>query len=94
MDEKRIRKGMKSPESREQLHRRMSWRTVWNIVEQFVLGKMPAAKAMEWLEISRTRLYVLKDRWRKTWREGANEGWLYQRPETEWADCHRRCVGI
>lgn len=82
MDEKRIRKGVKTHRSREQLHRRMSWRTVWNIVEQFVLGKMPAAKAMEWLAISRTRLYVLKDRWLKTWREGASEGWLYQRPET------------
>jgi hypothetical protein len=60
----------------------MDWRTVWNIVEQFVLGKMPAGKAMEWLEISRSRLYALKKRWKKTWREGATKDWLYQRPQT------------
>jgi hypothetical protein len=60
----------------------MDWRTVWNIVEQFVLKKMPAGKAMEWLEISRSRLYALKDRWKKMWREGATRDWLYQRART------------
>jgi transposase InsO family protein len=81
MEEKRIRKRA-GLVRRRQLHRRMNWRTAWNIVEQFVLKEMPAQKACEWLEISRSRLYVLKERWLKTWREGPQEGWLYQRPHT------------
>lgn len=71
----------------EQLHKRMKWQTVWNVVAEYASKKLPAETVCRWLSISRTQLYRLKQRWGK-WREKTPSAeWLYQRPDrkgTRW----------
>lgn len=51
---------------RSQLHRRMDWRTVWQIVERFAKRGISTSVACKWLSISRSRLYELRRRWVKS----------------------------
>lgn len=69
---------------RPQLHKRVSWHVAWQIVEHFVMGKMSAAKACEWLGIGKSRLYELRRRFITIWEnQQSKEGWLYQRPDAQ-----------
>ena len=66
----------------EQLHKRLDWRTVWTVVEQFSTRRMAAQVACRWLGISRSRLYQLRERWFRLREEKPSPDWLYQRPGT------------
>jgi len=67
---------------KKQLHRRISWRTAWQVVGEFATKNMSAGEACQWLEISRPHLYRLKGRWMKMHETRDNPDWLYQRPDT------------
>lgn len=79
----RIRKGADKTWPR-QLHKRMNWRTVWQVMEQFVMGRMSVGKAGEWLGVKRSRVYELRRRFIAIWetRQRPTPGWLYARPDT------------
>ena len=63
-----------------QLHKRISWRTVWQVVQSFVSRQMTEEMACRSLEISRARLYVLRQKWLKVPRaDQVTPQWLYQR---------------
>lgn len=64
---------------KRQLHKRMAGHIVWQIIGEFADGTIDARRAAQWLEISRSRLYALKERWRATPAEAADAGWLYRR---------------
>jgi hypothetical protein len=67
----------------EQLHRRMSWSTVWNVVGEFAIKRMAAQVACRWLSVSRAQLYRLRERWFRLRNEKKiPKDWLYQRPLT------------
>jgi hypothetical protein len=67
----------------EQLHRRMSWSTVWNVVGEFAIKRMAAQVACQWLSVSRAQLYRLRERWfRLRDEKQPQKDWLYQRPLT------------
>jgi hypothetical protein len=63
----------------KQLHKRLSAHIAWQVIGEFVAGAINAKRACEWLEVSRSRLYQLRDRWRKTPHTKGAGGWLYQR---------------
>jgi hypothetical protein len=64
----------------KQLHRRMSWQGVWQVMEHFCARYISAEAACRWLEIKRSRLYELKKQWLAAREQGKKErGWLYQR---------------
>ena len=66
-----------------QLHRRMNWQTVWNIVGEFAIKRMAAEVACRWLSVSRAQLYRLRARWFRLREEKQpQKDWLYQRPLT------------
>ncbi|MBI2118681.1 MAG: DDE-type integrase/transposase/recombinase [Elusimicrobia bacterium] len=66
--------------SKLQLHKRISWRTVWQIVQAFVSRQMSEKMACQSLEISRARLYVLRQKWLKVPRaDQVTPQWLYQK---------------
>lgn len=66
--------------SKSQLHKRISWRTVWQIVQAFVGHQMTAGMACQSLEVSRARLYALRQKWLKVPRsDQVTPQWLYQR---------------
>jgi len=71
----------KSRHRKKQLHKRVGWRTAWQVLEQLSSGQIPVGRACEWLGISRSRLYVLKKRW-LSMRGEKNPHWLYARPDT------------
>jgi hypothetical protein len=81
MDLGRVRRE-KTTVRRSQLHKRLSDHVAWQIAEQFVTGKMSAAKACEWLGIGRSRLYELRRRFIVIWEnQRSKERWLYGRPD-------------
>ncbi len=64
----------------KQLHKRLSWQRVWQILEFLSKKSISAEVACRWLEIKRSRLYELKERWVKVKSLGEKHGgWLYQR---------------
>lgn len=65
----------------EQLHKRMKWQTVWNVVAEYALKKLPAKAVCQWLSISRVQLYRLKKRWERWQDKPPTADWLYQRPQ-------------
>lgn len=65
----------------EQLHKRMKWQTVWNVVAEYVTKHLPAKAACQWLTISRIQLYRLKKRWLAWQEKPPSADWLYQRPK-------------
>lgn len=69
--------------ARQQLHKRMSWRTVWQIVEHFVMGRMSVGKTAEWLGVGRSRVYELRKRFIREWenKQRPSAGWLYARAD-------------
>lgn len=63
-----------------QLHKRMSWKTVWQVVQLFVGKSICVEEACRWLGISRARLYVLKERWLEVPdSKDVTADWLYRR---------------
>lgn len=65
---------------RAQLHKRMNWKSVWQIVGEFVQKRLSVVVACRWLEISRPRLYALRQRWLENQRpQEVDPAWLYQR---------------
>lgn len=65
---------------RVQLHRRMGWQSIVQIIQGFVKRKISAKVACQWLEISRSRLYELRERWITSLpQERLNPSWLIQR---------------
>lgn len=62
-----------------QLHKRLSWQTVWQVVGEVATGRMPAHAACQWLTLSRAQLYRLKARWLQRWEQAPQADWLYQR---------------
>src|SRR3989338_3845102 len=66
-----------------QLHKRMSWQSVWQIVRGFARQEISREVACVWLGISRARLYVLRRRWLEmpvsTPAHPVGGTWLYQR---------------
>ena len=65
----------------EQLHKRMRWQTVWNVVAEYVAKKLPAGATCQWLGISRVQLYRLRRRWLGWQDKPLSANWLYQRPK-------------
>lgn len=64
----------------KQLHKRMSWHGVWQILEHWHRGNISAQEAEKWLGISRSRLYTLKTAWLDAWTSDQKNGaWLYKR---------------
>jgi len=50
---------------KSQLHKRMNWRSVWQIIQGFVGRQMPEEKALLTLDVSRSQLYKLVKKWRR-----------------------------
>ena len=70
----------KEQSRRVQLHRRMGWQSIVQIIQGFVKRKISAKVACQWLEISRSRLYELRERWITSLpQERLNPSWLIQR---------------
>jgi len=67
---------------RSQLHKRMTWQTVWQVVGEFACTNMSADQALRLLAISRARLYQLRTRWLRMNQQGPSADWLYQRVKT------------
>ena len=66
-----------------QLHRRLSWQTVNQVMKAFCARQASAEAACRWLEIKRSRLYELLSRWRELPEEQRQSGnWLYARERT------------
>ena len=64
----------------KQLHKRMNWQGIWQVMEHWHAGHMGAQEARRWLGISRSRLYTLKTAWLNAWsRDEKNGAWLYRR---------------
>lgn len=62
-----------------QLHKRLDWRTVWNVIEQFSTKQMATQVACQWLRISRSRLYQLRAQWFQLREHKPSPDWLYRR---------------
>jgi len=66
----------------KQLHKRIGYHTVWQILQGFVGQQVSAEVACRWLEISKSRLYALAKRWKSIpWPKEVAPGWLYERPQ-------------
>lgn len=65
----------------EQLHKRMRWQTVWNVVAEYATKQLPAEAVCRWLGVSRTQLYRLRQRWSSWQEKKPSAEWLYQRPD-------------
>jgi hypothetical protein len=61
---------------RAQLHKRLNWQNVWQIVGAFAQQRLAVAVACRWLDISRSRLYQLRQRWLSRQEEKPSEAWL------------------
>lgn len=65
---------------KSQLHKRMSWRTVWQVVQAFAAHQITAESACRTLEVSPARLYALRQRYRQAADPAqVTVEWLYQR---------------
>jgi len=64
----------------KQLHKRMGWQGIWQVLEHWHQGHIGAQEACRWLGICRSRLYTLKTAWLDAWSRGEkNDAWLYKR---------------
>lgn len=64
----------------KQLHKRIQWHRVWQIMEHWQQGRMGAQEVCQFLEIGRSRLYKLKNAWLDAWSRGRKDGtWMYRR---------------
>lgn len=62
---------------RPQLHKRLDWQNVWQIVAAFAEHRLAQTVACRWLDISRSRLYQLRHRWLSRQGEKPSETWLH-----------------
>ncbi len=62
---------------REQLHKRMGWENITQIVQGFVDRTVSARVACQWLGIARSRLYELRQKWQgSSAEERSKKGWI------------------
>jgi hypothetical protein len=67
---------------KKQLHNRIGWRLVWQVIEQTASGKWTEEMAARYLHVVRSRVNVLKKRW-LAWRDrDPSPDWLYPRRHT------------
>ena len=69
-------------QNKNQLHKRLNWKTVWHVVGEFSTKHMGTQHACEFLGISRAQLYRLRKRWFELYEQKGSPDWLYQRPGT------------
>lgn len=66
----------------KQLHKRISWQGVWQILEHWHQGRIGTSEVCQWLGIGRSRLYKLKTQWLDAWSRDKKDGaWMYKREE-------------
>ena len=78
--------------AKAQLHKRMGWRTVWQVVQAFIGKQITLDMACRTLEVSSSTLYDLKQKWLLVPRaDQASPAWLYQRSSSSRLPLEVRC---
>ncbi len=66
----------------KQLHKRIRWQGVWQILEHWHQGRIGTQVVCQWLGVGRSRLYKLKTSWLDAWSRDKKDGaWMYTREE-------------
>ena len=70
---------MERERQKKQLHKRVNWRLVWQVIQQVACGHMTAERAGRYLNVARSRVHELKKRWLKIRGQEPTPDWLYPR---------------
>lgn len=64
---------------KQQLHKRMSWRLVWQLIQRVAVGQLTEEMAGKLLNVGRSRVSQLKQKWLKMRGQEPSPDWLYAR---------------
>lgn len=73
---------MSGERRKKQLHKRMSWRLVWQVIQRVACGEWTETMAGRVLNVGRSRVNELKRRWLKIRDQEPTPDWLYARRHT------------